>query len=134
MTPLWPTNEFIQKNNYQEVKETLSVQSVDTSVCKHKVRFPMYPGGLDGIQAHIRKNLEYPVEAMNYHISGKVIVSYVVGKKGYIDEIKIKQSVNPVLDREAERVIKCMKRWIPGICDGEFVRVQYNQPIKFSIK
>jgi TonB family protein len=94
----------------------------------------MYPDGLDGIQTHISKNLEYPEEAMTNHISGIVIVSYVVGKEGYIDEIKIKQSVNPLLDSEAIRVIKCMKRWIPGVCEGEFARVQYNQPFKFSIK
>lgn len=134
MTPFWPTKEFINKNHYKEVKGNLSEQTMDSSECKHKDRFPMYPGGLDGINAHIGKNTQYPEMAMNNHIVGIVIVSYVVGKDGYLNEIKINKSVHPLLDNEAIRVIKCMKRWIPGICEGEFVSVQYVQPFKFSIK
>lgn len=36
--------------------------------------------------------------------------------------------------QEAVRVIKAMPKWKPGIQDGKPVKVQYNLPIKFTLR
>jgi TonB family protein len=133
-TANWPATDFIKKYHYQEVIGVLSENKEDSSGCKHKDRFPMYPYGLEGVNAHIRDNTTYPAKAKENHIAGTVLVSYIVGKEGYVEEVKVVHSIDPLLDEEAIRVIKCMKRWIPGLCDGEVARVEYKQPFKFSLK
>jgi periplasmic protein TonB len=132
--PEWPSLNYIKKFKYEEVKGNLIEIPDDSENCKIKDRFPMYPGGLNGINKMIRDNTVYPEEARKNHIKGTVMVSYIVETNGYIGEIEIKKGVNPLLDNEAIRIIKCMKRWIPGICNGELVKVRYLQPLKFSLK
>jgi hypothetical protein len=41
--------------------------------------------------------------------------------------------VYPSLDAEALRVVKAMKKWIPGMQDGEKVNVNYTVPINFVL-
>jgi TonB family protein len=130
----WPSKRFIKKHKYQEVQgePTLAIQIQGD--CSQIEKYPMYPSGLNGVYGHIRKNTIYPREAIDQSITGRVILSFVIGYDGYVQDINIIQSVHPLLDNEAIRVVKCMDRWISGVCNGQFVKVQYNLPFKFSIK
>lgn len=48
--------------------------------------------------------------------------------------MKVAKSVDPVLDREAMRVVESMPEWIPGKQNGECVRVKYSVPVVFRLK
>jgi protein TonB len=39
-----------------------------------------------------------------------------------------------MLDKEAFRVVKIMPKWVPGKQAGKPVRVQYNLPLKFTLR
>lgn len=55
----------------------------------------------------IMKNISYPYEARRMGWEGKVTVSFVVAKNGYVDSIKIEDSSGfEVLDKNAEETIK----------------------------
>ena len=67
-------------------------------------------------------------------LQGRVIIGIVVEKDGSLTDIKVVKSVDPSLDKEAIRVVKTMPNWIPGMQDGEPVRVKYIIPITFCLK
>jgi len=130
----WPSENFSKKYNYEEIKGDLSAPIKKLDSCKGIVNYPKYPNGINGIYDHIKKFTNYPNKAIHNNIEGTVILSYVVEKDGYLGDIQIIKSVHPLLDQEAIRIIKCMKRWIPGSCDGNVSRFQFIQPFKFRVK
>ena len=94
---------------------------------------PEFVGGMDSLSRFIRKNLKYPYEAKRKGISGKVYVSFVVGKKGVVRDVKIIRSVHPLLDKEALRITSLLPNWKPGMNDGKPVSVLLNLPINFKL-
>ena len=46
-----------------------------------------------------------------------------------ISNVKVVRSIDPLLDKEAVRVVQSMSKWIPGKQDGSAVRVKYTLPI-----
>lgn len=95
---------------------------------------PSFPGGDNEFYKFLAKNIKYPAEAQKKGIEGRVYLSYVVEKDGSLSEIKILRGIGYGLDKEAIRVVQSMPKWIPGEQRGQVVRVQYNLPIKFSLK
>lgn len=94
---------------------------------------PEFPGGLAQMSDFLKKNLRYPGFARDNKIQGTVVVYFVVGLDGSLENIKITRSVDPLLDAEAIRVVSLMPKWKPGRSRGRFVRVSNTIPIKFTI-
>ena len=53
------------------------------------------------------------------NIEGKVIVQFVIGRDGAVRDVQVLRTVDPTLDKEAVRVVKAMRKWIPGRQRGE---------------
>ena len=103
----------------------------DTVMDKCEV-MPKFPGGESGMMKFLTENVEYPKEAAEKGIKGKVLVEFVVERDGSINEVKIKKSADPILDKEAMRIAKAMPKWKPGTIDGKAVRVKYVMPLTFT--
>ncbi len=97
-------------------------------------QMPAFPGGEVGLMQLIRGNIHYPNDARSSGISGTVYVSFVISNIGEVTEAKILRGVNASLDMEALRVIRLMPGWVPGFQNGTPVSVQYNIPIKYTLK
>lgn len=110
-----------------------SFQESQARVYEEVEEMPSFPGGPDALMKWLSNNVEYPVQAQENGVQGRVIVSFVVETDGRIDEAEVARSVDPYLDREALRAVKSMPRWIPGRQNGECVRVRYNVPIAFRL-
>lgn len=82
----------------------------------------------------IGQNLRYPPEAMNNGLQGTVVCQFIVEKDGSISNVSVLRSVDPLLDKEAVRVIENMPKWAPGKQDGKPVRVKFTLPIKFQLQ
>ena len=67
-------------------------------------------------------------------ISGVVYVTFVVGKDGKITDVKVLRGIGGGCDEEAIRVVKSMPPWKPGKQRGKAVTVQYNLPIRFTLR
>ncbi|GCB37403.1 hypothetical protein KGMB02408_43480 [Bacteroides faecalis] len=96
-------------------------------------QMPEFPGGLEALQLFLRNNIRYPEIAHEKGTQGRVIVQFVVRKDGSISDIKTVNSVDPYLDKEAERVISRMPKWIPGRQRGKAVSVKFTVPIMFRL-
>ena len=66
-------------------------------------------------------------------VSQLPVVSFIVNTDGSIADAKIASSVDPVLDREAMRVIRMMPRWKPGIQNDQPCRTMFAVPIVFKL-
>ena len=95
---------------------------------------PSFPGGQGALMAFLSSNIKYPVVAQENGVQGRVIVGFVVEKDGSISDVKVMRSVDPSLDREAQRVVKAMPRWKPGKQNGSAVRVKYTVPVVFRLQ
>ena len=75
----------------------------------------------------------YPTIAAENGITGKVAVSFVIDKNGKVTDVKSPLWID-ILSKEAERVIKLLPDWEPGIHDGKKVAVQYYQFFEFKLQ
>lgn len=92
---------------------------------------PSFPGGETKFVRYINKTREYPKEAYEKGIEGRVICSFVVNSDGSISNIQILRGVEKSLNNEAVRIISKMPDWVPGKIDGHNVPVRVIHPIVF---
>ena len=105
----------------------------DSVVLKTVEQLPEFPGGIVQFMKWLTRNLRYPPIAQSQRIQGKVVVSFIINKDGSIASPTIVQSVDPVLDREALRVVKMMPRWKPGLQNGKPCRTMFAIPVNFQL-
>ena len=107
---------------------------VATKVFDVVEEMPSFPGGNAALMSYLNSNTKYPVVAQENGVQGRVIVSFVVERDGSISDVKVARSVDPSLDREAQRVVKSMPKWKPGKQNGSAVRVKYTVPVVFRLQ
>ena len=94
---------------------------------------PEFPGGGEGLKDYLKTNVIYPQEAKEKGITGRVLVSFIVERDGSLTDIKIKKSVDPILDNEALRVVSGMPAWKPGKTRDKLYRVICTVPVSFQL-
>lgn len=105
----------------------------DSIVLRTVEKLPEFPGGIVQFMKWLTRNLRYPPTAQSQRIQGKVVISFIVNKDGSIASPTIVRSIDPLLDREALRVIKMMPPWKPGLQDGEPCRTMIAIPVNFQL-
>ena len=94
---------------------------------------PQFPGGEIKLLEYVAKNVNYPEEAKDKEIQGRVFISFVIEKDGSVSNVKVLRGIGGGCDAEAVRVIKSLPKWKPGKMKGEPVRVSYQIPINFKL-
>ena len=97
-------------------------------------KWPSFQGkDANAFSSWVTARLKYPKDALAAHIDGTVLVKFVIGTNGGVQEVEVIEGVFPSLDAEAVRVIKSSPKWKPGIKDGKPIRVTYTHPVIFVI-
>jgi TonB family protein len=91
-----------------------------------------YPGGLQGLNLYVMRNIKYPREAMQQKITGKVFVKFTVGTDGEVSKVDILKSDHPLFAEEAQRLFKGMSKWMPAYLADNPVEVSYAYPLTFK--
>lgn len=78
--------------------------------------------------------LRYPQEAIDQGIQGKVLVNFVIDEKGDLGNVRVLKGVDPLLDREAVRVVSASPRWKPARVRGEKVKCEMSMYVEFRLK
>lgn len=73
----------------------------------------------DAFEQWVRKRVVRP----SSDAKGTVVVSYVVGKNGKVQEVQVYKGVDPPLNEEVMRVVKSSPKWKPAAVDGTPVRL-----------
>jgi protein TonB len=127
------------KGNSEDGELIEDIKVAVTEVAEEKVfevieQMPTFPGGDAELFKFLSDNIRYPVIAQENGIQGRVIVRFVVTRKGDVDRIEVVRSVESSLDKEAIRIVKTMPKWIPGKQNGENVSVWFTLPINFKLQ
>lgn len=94
-------------------------------------QMPTFKGN---VNQWLSNNLQYPPQAAENNIQGRVIVKFVVGRDGSVSQAQIARGVDPSLDREALRVVNSMPKWNPGMNNGQPANVWFTLPITFKLQ
>ena len=102
-------------------------------------QMPSFPGGDAAMMKWIKDKIEsigYPQMEKEAGISGTCYVTFVIDKEGNVTDSKLLRGVSggPGYDKVALTVVKAMPKWAAGKQNGRAVSVQYNLPIKFTIR
>lgn len=88
----------------------------------------------DKLIQFISGELRYPAEASKEGLEGMVLVSFVVDEIGKIQTPEVARDIGGGCGEEALRVVNLMPQWIPGMNEGEAVKVRFNLPIHFKFQ
>jgi periplasmic protein TonB len=97
----------------------------------------LFPGGEKALENFLKDNLRYPPKAIRNRVDALVWISFVVNKKGEIENIKIVEEdiEDPYgFQAEAIRVVKQMPNWQAAIQGDKFVSVKFVLPIRFEMQ
>lgn len=122
-----------QANVTEAIPETSALTQDTAAVLRTVEQLPEFPGGIVEFMKWLTRNLRYPPIAQQQKIQGKVVVSFIINKDGSIASPRIVTSADPILDREAMRVVKMMPRWKPGMEDGKPCRTMFAIPVNFQL-
>lgn len=83
----------------------------------------------------IQENFEYPDEAIDNEIVGKVTVNFVINKEGEVVKIKATNDDNKenILTRYSKKLISKLSKVKPALKDGVPVAVSYELYLDFSL-
>ena len=87
----------------------------------------------ESMNRHIRKNFNYPLEAQEKEIQGRVSIAFIISKEGEIKNIR-KRGPHELLENEVVRIIERLPQMTPGKHKGEAVEVPFSIPISFKLK
>ncbi|HEY9177912.1 MAG TPA: M56 family metallopeptidase [Flavipsychrobacter sp.] len=122
------TMQSCEQKKEAESKTEKTNDSVFTYV--HKMPDPGY-----NLSEKLGKLIEYPEEAKQQQIEGRVPVTFVVGKDGKISGMEVKgKNIDPLLRDAAIKAIAQLPDWIPGEDEhGNKVAVYFTLPINFKL-
>ena len=95
---------------------------------------PEFPGGRKAYQEYIRRNMNYPADALRNGVEGGVLIKFIVENDGSISNAEILRSMTESFDAEALRLICHMPNWTPGVWKGKTRRMQVIRLVDFRIE
>jgi len=95
---------------------------------------PSFPGGDNALQRYIKENMQYPTRDREDNTQGKALVRFVVEKDGGISNVNVLRAPSTTMSMEAERLVKNMPKWTPGIVSGRVSRVQFTIAVNFTLQ
>jgi len=110
------------------------VEAAEPQIFTIVEEMPSFPGGEAELFKYLGKTVKYPPMAQDAGITGVVYMTFVVDEQGKVRDPKVLRGIGGGCDEEAIRVVKAMPAWEPGKQRGKPVRVQYNLPIRFTLK
>lgn len=113
--------------------QSVFAQTAADSVYMEVDQMPIPPGGMDGWNSYLGKNMRYPTAAREAKVEGKVIITFVVLENGEISNIDIIRGIGKGCDEEVMRLVKESPKWTPGKKDGEKVKTRMTLPVNFKL-
>jgi protein TonB len=95
---------------------------------------PSFRGGdLNKFREWVQKRTNYPQEAQDRRIQGRVFLTFIIEPDGSVTNVTVVRSVDPLIDSEAVKAIQSSPKWSPGLQRGQPVRVRYSMWLSFVI-
>jgi protein TonB len=82
---------------------------------------------------HIRTHFQYPAEAQEKGIQGKVYAQFVINEEGNIESIRLR-GPDKQLEDEVRRIVQSLPQMQPGKQKGRPVKVPFSIPVNFVLE
>lgn len=123
------TNVEAEKN-----AEGKGIDGIEKKIFDVVEEMPSFPGGVGALNNWLDNNIQYPKQAKDTGVQGRVIIKFIIEKDGSISNAKVSRSLDTDLDNEALRLVKSMPKWNPGKQNGTEARVRYSVPVNFRLQ
>ena len=111
----------------EEADEVIPVMVVETR--------PTFNGGeANEFSRWVNSRLVYPEQAREMGLQGRVTLQFTIGTDGSVSDVRVLKGADPILDREAVRVVASSPRWTPGKQRDRAVKVSYTFPVIFRLR
>ena len=122
--PVYTYRTEVEEEN---IEEDIPFVNVETK--------PRFQGGeATTFSRWVSEHLSYPTIAQEMCISGRVMLEFTIRKDGRLADIKVLRGVDPILDKEAVRVVTSSPLWEPGRQGARPVNVTYQFPVIFRLR
>ncbi|MDN5212657.1 TonB family protein [Fulvivirgaceae bacterium BMA12] len=91
-------------------------------------------GGNPGYRRYLKDNLQYPADALDNKIEGKVKVTFFVQSDGRLSDFEIKRSLGYGCDEEVIRLIKQGPNWQPAQKGDSLIKQKVRVRVKFKLE
>ena len=122
---------FLKYDNDLPV-ETIDINKKDSVTKYADEKESDFPGGAKAWRKYILKSLERN-EAAKSSTGGVVIVDFIIGLNGEVQEASIQKSVEFGLDEAALEMVRNSPKWIPAWQNGHTVKSYKRQAITFGV-
>lgn len=96
---------------------------------------PEFNGGdANEFSKWVNSHLEYPEEAKELCITGRVTLQFTIKADGRVTNVRVLQGLEESLDKEAVRVVSMSPKWKPGRSGGKAVDVTFTFPVIFQLR
>lgn len=124
-----PFNEIIfPKDTIPETTEPHLHEATTVPVLDHAEIMPEIRGGMRAYYILI----DYPEEAINQEIEGRLTLTFTVNPDGTANDILVTQPLHALLDSAAVQALR-RTRFIPGQHLGKSVRIRMRLPVRFEL-
>lgn len=122
----------------KEAEDVSLVQPIETDSAEGEVfakvdESASFIGGFEAYASFLKDNLQYPTQAKELGVEGRVYVQFIVEPDGSVSNAEVVKGIGAGCDAEALRVVKMSPKWNPGKIQGEAVRQKYIQNIQFKL-
>jgi len=87
----------------------------------------------DKMNEHVRTHFQYPAEAQEKGIQGKVYVQFTINEVGAIENIRLR-GPDKQLEDEVRRIVQSLPQMQPGKQKGRPVKVPFSIPVNFVLQ
>jgi protein TonB len=126
--------EFPKEQVPTEGSATSPQDTSNQEVLQIAEQMPEFPGGQNALMAWLQKNLEYPEEAKEQGIEGRVFVQFNVYSTGVCGNFTVLKSPSPILSNAALKTMKKMPAWKAGMQNGKVVNTVMRLPISYKLQ
>jgi len=142
VTTLWSLPGWAQLASSQAIDTSVPKTSVNSAapataepvVLDYAEQMPAFPGGAAALHQFLAAHITYPPEAFKAGRSGSVVVQFVVDEQGRTRDVEAVRTSDPEFDAAAKHVVLVMPWWMPGVDNGQPVRVRCTLPIIFTFR
>lgn len=133
----YPTKQLKRVDIYQEGKfvsgKCYTSTGADMTYYSY-LQNPEFIGGVENLGKYMAAKLVYPKTAIRQEIAGTVRVKFTVTADGDIIDVHLENTVHPLIDNEALRLVKNMPRWKAGLEDNEKADFTFILPVEFRLE
>jgi len=119
--------ELLKNKVEEEVDEVIDFMLIEEK--------PSFMGGNHNDFARwVFQNVRYPELAIENRIQGRVFLQFIIDEEGFIRDIEVIRGADPLLNREAVRIVSSSPQWSPGKQRNKPTKVRFTFPVTFKLQ